>query len=930
CPEEHLHMMEVSDLLKKYIEVCDFLNGQYEKASSTFSGRGIKDFWGRCDGLFALFEEYTEGLEKTAEKAFAGFKGDRISCEHALRQAYMESKVDMLEEDILNRFAGMFYGNVLSETSLYALSERSQGCSNLKELDSWLLFRSVRQDCVDHGLEGYLAYVEDEGLRNSRILPVYRKSFLTKWTLEWLNSEELQDIRQFQSYSHENLIQRFRKNDQKLRRVTQASLNVKLSGEKPSGQSLSLNGRDEISILRRENEKKRKVMPLRRLFKEIPLLLQKLKPCFMMSPLSVSYFLDSDVYDFDMVIFDEASQILPEDAVGAIYRADQVIIAGDTKQMPPTNFFTASSKNDENYDSDDEEEEYDEIVSESILDEANSCLPSCTLLWHYRSKDESLIAFSNREIYGNRLTTFPNCRNEADKGLEYIYVPNGYYEGGGKNCNVEEAKRCVQLVEEHIKKHPERSLGIIAFSEKQQGVIDAAVREWQMHHPEYADFFNEGKEEPFFVKNLESVQGDERDTILFSICYARNKEGRMYMRFGPLGKAGGERRLNVAITRAKYNVKLVGSILPNDITLKENSAEGVRLLHDYIFYAMQNDYGLPAGQDMKDAPDQFPEIIGEFIMENGYSIRRNVGESRYKVDIAVLHPSLPDTYIAGVECDGENYSSARTARDRDFLRKDIMETMGWHLYHVWSLAWYKNPENEKRRLLDFLKKTAKEYADDADALKKCPDQHKLSEESETQEDISFLTTKKETVSETRSLEFAHYEVCDPWKAEHVLGEDNYTNLTRRIMYVLEHEQPIHIELLYKRLATVFGRKKATEPVKRTVNDCMNKCMSEQVIQKNNFIYLKNAGEIRARAQSGEERPMEYICPEEIQDAMRSIVTFAYGIEKEALLMETARVFGFTRRGTKIADILTDNLEELLKKGELKLSDGKVHLGKELS
>ncbi|OYO84473.1 hypothetical protein CG709_14945, partial [Lachnotalea glycerini] len=527
-----------------------------------------------------------------------------------------------------------------------------------------------------------------------------------------MGSDEFAYLRRFKAYAHEAKINEFKSHDEKQLLLAQARLDAMLSNLKPSGTRILNSAMDEVSILRRESEKKRKIMPLRKLFKEIPTLLQKLKPCFMMSPLSVSYFLDSDIYAFDMVIFDEASQILPEDAIGAIYRGKQVVIVGDTKQMPPTNFFSSTSNNsDDLYDSDDEEDNYYDICGESILEEAenNKCLPSCTLLWHYRSKDESLIAFSNKMIYRNELITFPNCKKEPDKGLEYDYVQDGYYEGKPKNCNVKEAERCVQLVEEHIKKHPNRSLGIIAFSEKQQSVIKDAVEDFRMNHPEYNDFFDDNREEYFFVKNLESVQGDERDTIIFSICYAKNKEGHMYMRFGPLGHAGGERRLNVAITRAKYNVKLVGSILPSDLDLKNTSPEGVKLLRDYILYAIQDDYNMPQGSPEANEDEFFTDIISDFIIENGYSVKRNIGASKYKMDIAVVHPDATDEFFIGIECDGGNYIMARTARERDVLRRNIMYSIGWNIYHIWSVAWFKNPIEEKQKLIQFLKDAEQKF-----------------------------------------------------------------------------------------------------------------------------------------------------------------------------------------------------------------------------
>ena len=298
----------------------------------------------------------------------------------------------------------------------------------------------------------------------------------------WLGEAytHLPAVRRFRRNVQDDRIEEFSKLDDYQLKIAQMRIREKLIDNLPTTSRL-LKGTDEITILNKELSKKRRIMPLRKLFRQIPNLLLKLKPCLMMSPLSVSYFLETEAYNFDMVIFDEASQIFPEDAIGAIFRGAQVIIAGDSKQLPPTNFFAAATNNlYSDYDIDDDgDADFAESISDSVLEETASALPNRTLLWHYRSKHESLISFSNREIYKNTLITFPNSSDAIpEMGVEYVYVPDGYYEGGGKNCNILEAQKCVELVVEHIKKHPDRSLGIIAFSEKQQGVIEDAINDF--------------------------------------------------------------------------------------------------------------------------------------------------------------------------------------------------------------------------------------------------------------------------------------------------------------------------------------------------------------------------------------------------------------------------------------------------------------------
>ncbi|MEG1473587.1 MAG: AAA domain-containing protein, partial [Christensenella sp.] len=286
--------------------------------------------------------------------------------------------------------------------------------------------------------------------------------------------------------------------------IAKARIRKKLIDELPSLERF-ISGTDEISILKRELVKQRKIKPIRKLFREIPNLLLTLKPCLMMSPLSVSLFLEADSYMFDTIIFDEASQVCTENAIGAISRGKQVIIAGDSKQLPPTNFFTASTS-DSDYDiADDDDEDDDTNAYESILDEA-IMLPERTLLWHYRSRHEHLIAFSNAKIYKNNLITFPSNEDKiADNGVEYKYVREGFYDRGGKKGNVIEAKKIAELIFDHFKRFPERSLGVIAFGEVQQQAIDTCVRQLRKENQQYEKFFNEDNHEAFFIKNLKNV-----------------------------------------------------------------------------------------------------------------------------------------------------------------------------------------------------------------------------------------------------------------------------------------------------------------------------------------------------------------------------------------------------------------------------------------
>lgn len=576
---------------------------------------------------------------------------------------------------------------------------------NIDLLDKWLSCKRAKSECDDLGLSNFTDKILEYDNTIFDIQKVFERGFYRKLLNSAILKYKLNSVENFNSSIYKQKLNSFVSND-----VSQLKLSVERIYEHNlkyfPQQNIFSNLDSEVRILTHENEKKRRVKPIRKLFNEIPNLLLTLKPCLMMSPLSVAHFLNADEFNFDIVIFDEASQIFPEDAIGAIFRGKQIIIAGDTKQLPPTNFFLSNSSSDgEEFDDDDEN--FEDEVYDSILEEAASVFPNITLLWHYRSKYEGLIAFSNKEIYKNELITFPSVNeNKPNTGVELIYVEDGEYISGGKNCNIPEAKKCVELVKEHIINYPNRSLGIIAFSSKQQDVILQEIQKFREENEQYENFFSEDKEEAFFVKNLENVQGDERDTIIFSICYGKTKEQKekgkaMALRFGPLGRAGGERRLNVAITRAKVNIKLVSSIKPEDINIQKTESIGIRMLRSYIEYA-KNSSNYSNSREYINIHDDFVDTIYNFLSELGYSVKKNIGYSNCKIDLAVENPQNQGEFVVGIECDGKNYTLSQTARDRFRLRGSILSSMGWNMYHVWSKEWYNNPKQERENLLKFI------------------------------------------------------------------------------------------------------------------------------------------------------------------------------------------------------------------------------------
>ena len=543
----------------------------------------------------------------------------------------------------------------------------------------------------------------------------------------------------------------------------------------------------EMRLLLEEVNNSRHSLSIRKLLKHTVDVLPYLKPCMMMSPQSVSFYLESagsdKSYKFDMVVFDEASQVLPEHAISAIIRADQAIIVGDTKQMPPSQLFMLGASESEEQSSvtigeggavtvvkkeepqsREEESALDLAIkasskkdddsfligsdnSASILEETKNALDSYSLIWHYRSRYEELISFSNDNWY-HSLVTFPEAvTGRPDTGVEYIRVTDGVYRGGsGSRNNPREAVECVKQIIRYINLYPERSLGVITMNVAQAELIENLLLKFRAANTEYEPFFSEDRYEPFFIKSVENIQGDERDTIIFSITYGKDENGKFRKNFGSLSVEGGERRLNVAVTRSKGNFKVVTSLIPEDFgALESLTSEGTRILCEYIRYARsigtrpmaqgfeeidgaivyapsdsaesaERKFTVTAAQTEdgeadsenalttpKSATDSVVRRVGEFLEAQGYKVKYSVGSSsKYTVDIAVCDPADEEKYIAGIECDGYVYGRSRTARDRDRLKRQVLRRMGWKMYRVWSTDWIMDNETEKNELVKFL------------------------------------------------------------------------------------------------------------------------------------------------------------------------------------------------------------------------------------
>jgi very-short-patch-repair endonuclease len=561
-----------------------------------------------------------------------------------------------------------------------------------RQLQPWSLWQRARHEAVGKGLQGIVDALEAGETPLASVADYFEFSYRNWWVREAIGSEPV--LCAFSSADHERKILEFRQADERFQALTQQYVVARLAGQIPAG-SVAPGADSEMGKLRRELQKQRKHMPVRQLVQNLPTLMPRLKPCLLMSPLSVAQYLDAGHAQFDVVIFDEASQIPVWDAVGAIARGRQLVCVGDPKQLPPTSFFSKADDGD-----DDGEDELQDL--ESILDECLGIgMPQLTLEWHYRSRHESLITFSNVTYYDNALVTFPSPYTE-DTGVRFQRV-HGVYDRGGSRTNRAEADAIVNAIEAHYTDPARRrqSVGVVTFNQAQQSLIERMLDERRRAAPQLDAALAQASQEPLFIKNLENVQGDERDIIYFSITYGPDAAGKVSLNFGPLNLEGGHRRLNVAVSRARQQVVIFSTLMPEQIDLSRVRASGVRDLKHYLEFAIRGPRALveqriPTGRE-PDSP--FERQVLALLRERGWEAHPQVGVSGFRIDIGVVDPRAPGRYLLGVECDGASYHSAATARDRDRLRQHVLEGLGWELHRIWSTDWWINPEEPARRLI---------------------------------------------------------------------------------------------------------------------------------------------------------------------------------------------------------------------------------------
>ncbi len=741
----------------------------------------------------------------------------------------------------------------------------------------------------------------------------------------------------FSAKDHEHTREQFQQLDRDLMQAARSRVRERCFERYPDRWATHAQA-GQIGALKGEISKSRRRMPVRTLLRRIPNVLQALKPCTLMSPLAVSQYLprgelQAKTVDFDVVVFDEASQVFPEDAVPAIARARRTIVAGDKKQLPPTSFFRRAREDSDDPEALNEEgDDPDQTAGrESILDAMVGMLGAGVaeqhLTIHYRSRQENLIRYSNHYFYEDRLLTFPTPgRNDDAPGVRGVYLSHGRFDAGASRTNRVEAEEVVRRVFSTMRSRPAReSLGVVALSRAQADLIERLVDERRLEERDLDQRFREDQPECFFVKNLENVQGDERDHIILSIGYGpTTAPGAVPQRFGPINFEHGERRLNVAVSRARRSMTVVHSLRPQDIT-ETARHDGPRLLRRYLEYLRSPDraFESQAASDPDSEPEApFEDAVKRALDQRGHRVVSQVGVSGYRIDLGIASVNGAG-FDLGVECDGATYHSAAAARDRDRLRQGVLEGLGWRIHRVWSTAWTRDPDAELaaiERALSLARASARPPRDEGGGSDTpCPPAPDSTDSLPSDEGA-------EPDPSEPSLLFDEYEeasLADIRIGDELLSETRQT-MAALAQRVVETEGPVHLDLVVRRIRKRYSLGKAGHLIRERI-----KCEATEAVRSKHldweggrergFLCIPGKPATPRRPPTGvAPRKINHIANSELEAGIRLISDRLYGCERNDLIKQAARQFGFKKTGRHIRQRMGEAVDRLERQGLLNL------------
>ncbi len=800
--------------------------------------------------------------------------------------------------------------------NLIDLSERLKGMEHgIRRIHEWIAYNLSVQVCKSSYAGSFFDKFNEQNLDVCNLESSFKRSFFRRWLDMAFGERPI--LGRFQPIRHEEFISEFRRLDSRSLELAKQRLRHDVSQRRD--QLLKTKSfEDELRILQRQMRSRSK-LPLRKLFRQVPSVIKAIKPCFMMSPISAAQFLNPSSTPFDVVIFDEASQITIEDALGAIVRGRQLIVVGDPKQLPPTDFFVGQTIEEV---SSDDREELQVADLESVLDECIAAnFPVRKLKWHYRSRHESLIAFSNKKFYDSELLTFPSPdTGVSERGLTFEFV-EGTYEGAG--VNPKEASAIADAVCHHAKRTPHLSLGVGTFNVKQMILIKDEIDRRRREDPSLESFFAKKGEGEFFVKNLETIQGDDRDVIFLSVTYGPGTDGKVRYNFGPINGQNGWRRLNVILTRSKLRMRVFSSMRAHDIDLKHATTDGARYLKDFLHFA-ERQTSITQDVDQKSlAPTPFEQSVYEELSKKGLKLIPKIGQAGYKVDFGVLDDEFPGRFVIGIECDGATYHSAATARDRDRLRQQVLEGLGWHLIRIWSTDWFHNRDTQIARVVEFvsrvkelLNKEPEPIIDFTPEIEDLQPQVKEVEAETTAQSPTSIVASEPTPS-------AGVEDMDPYSITPVeikgdaqsFNAESDESIVSVIQRVLDHEAPIHVDELKKRVAAHWQISRIGNRIGARLDGVIISLLkAKQAFCRGEFIWKEEPNSIAPRCRrsvEGYSFSTETIPPEELDQCISMVLRDKKGRTKEEIITDVTRSMGFRRAGQKLSDSISQRIQRMM-------------------
>ena len=875
---------------------------------------GIDSDWFELESAVAWVSENEEVrplAAETRDRSVPAVTAVTIDEERKRLQQELAEVADRLHLDTDEAFST----TSLDEVPIASLEERLEVWTEGSEkLSNWVSYRDAATRAKALGCSDVVERLRDGRLAPNEVVPAFEMAYFEAIYADMVRSDP--ELGRFDGTLHGRLARDFAEMDRE--RIAVAGIEVVRTHHRqiPPRDGGAIG---PLGILRGEMQRRRGHMPIRRLMERAGPAVQALKPVMMMSPLSVAQFLTPGVLEFDLLVMDEASQIQPVDALGSVARAKQVVVVGDPKQLPPTAFF---SKVTGGGDDDDEGDGARVADIESILGLFTARgLPTRMLRWHYRSKHQSLIAVSNRQFYESKLFIVPSpYTSEAGMGLRFHRIPDGIFDAGGTRTNQIEARIVAEAIIAHARSRPDLSLGVAAFSAAQRrAILDHVEILRRDLDPTVENFFQAHPAEPFFVKNLENVQGDERDVIFISVGYGPTVPGgRVPMRFGPLGTEGGERRLNVLISRAKQRCEIFASMTDEDIDPEfASTRKGVFAFRMFLHYARTGRLTM-AESTGRDHDSVFEEQVAKALQAQGYQVHRQVGIAGFFVDLAIADEDRPGRYLLGIECDGASYHDARSARDRDRLRQSVLESHGWTIHRVWSTDWFQRPTEQLELVIARIEAAKAEH--DAQENRNTIRTRPAEIFSIEREDATEIGLGRGDDVVTRAPSYVEAEIFRPDHRQDDLHETPTGILSELVEKVVHAEGPVHSSEVIARLRDAWGVKRAGARIQAAIERAIAvSTRMQRIVSQDGFLSAPDQEIIvreRSDANSPSLRRADMLPPQEIAVAIASTVRDNLGATRDEIVQSVSRAFGIRSTSAQVRGVILEQTDKAIAKGEL--------------